>query len=67
MYASVSLLKALMEALCIPEILSKKSCFVEADLLLLALLLFVFFLLLFFFLILVFCHGLLLVLMLIFS
>ena len=50
-----------MEALFIPEILSKKDCFAAADLLLLALLLFVFFLLLFFLLILVFCHGLLLV------
>ena len=44
----------------------KKNCFAEADLLLLALLLFAFFLLFFFFLILVFCHGLLLVLVLIF-
>ena len=61
MYASVSLLKALMEALFIPEILSKKDCFAAVDLLFLALLLFVFFLLLFFLLILVFCHGLLLI------
>ncbi len=49
-----------------PEILSKKSCFAEHHLLLLALL-FVFFLLRFFFPILVFCHGLLLVLVLIFN
>ncbi len=55
-----------MEALFTPEILSKKSCFAEHHLLLLALL-FVFFLLLVFFLILAFCHGLLLVLVLIFS
>ena len=49
-----------MEALFIPEILSKKDCFAAVDLLFLALLLFVL-VLLFFFLILVFCHGLLLI------
>jgi len=53
-----------MEALFMPEIVSKKSCIAETDLFLLALLL-IFFLLLAFFLLLVFCHDLLLVLKLI--
>ena len=60
MYASISLLRPRIEALFMPEILSKKICIAEADLPLLALLL-IFFLLLAFFLLLVFRHDLLLV------